>query len=990
MTHVSDPTDLDPDRPDPDPTATSTEIDVDHAEQTPTPSSSEHDYIAADTPSDSIWRRAGRRIVRRPLDWIDAPWTTQRLIRTLTAFAFLLVAGIITSNVVHWDLILDKNTPTGGDMGAHVMAPAYLRDHLLDNFQLSGWNPYWYDGFPLYRFYMVIPALMIVFLNIVLSYGVAFKIVVVAGIMTLPICCWAFGRLAKFRYPMPELFSLAALIFLLDDSKDLAILGGTVKSTMAGEFSFSIALSFAMLGLGLFAKGLETGKYRGRTAVILALAVLSHGIVAIFVLVAVVLMALVWMDRTRLKYCLTTLIPMGLLTSFWILPFTTGSAYMTDMKYEGRPSGPNDSYWRMFFPLDVTLDRIIAVFAIIGFLSCVKRRHLTGAWMGICILALGLLCRFTQQNHTNLPVIGLLWNPRILPFINLLRYMLLMVGVAEVGRGVVWVVGRARVGMAVARERREGRTGAAVPMPTSTSFTIGAAVTAGFTLVVVLLMLAVEFQYDFFLGGKINGRYSLSVGTGNDQLVLYKARSTASRGLADSWSAYNFKGYEGKDAYGEYRQVVEDMKAIGEDPSLGCGRALWENNGDNGRYGTTMALMLLPHWTDGCIDSSEGLFFEASGTTPYHFLAAAAMSTRSSDPVRQLRYADSNPAVGVPYLQELGIRYYMAWTDEAVAKADQQPDLKPIKTSGPWHIYQVLGSDIVTPLTTQPVVVGRGDDREKWLELGTSYFQNNDEWAAMPAADGPPEWQRVDAVVDTTRTQNNKVNVVVPKDPITPVALPAVKVSNVVMGNESVDFDVDQVGVPVLVKVSYFPNWEVEGGKGPYRIAPNLMVVIPTSKHVTMTFGRSTIDYIAYFLSFLGVILLFVFKRYIPIHHRSPDPFDPFPSAARLAGADGEVLYRPAYESTADWTPSDPLLVEPARAPTIEDAPSPGAPEADPAVEPPGDVPAASTPGDLPDNVPDNVPDDTPAASTADDTPDDTTDDDAGPGPMLDDFEPPR
>ena len=65
---------------------------------------------------------------------------------------------------------------------------------------------------------------------------------------------------------------------------------------------------------------------------------------------------------------------------------------------------------------------------------------------------------------------------------------------------------------------------------------------------------------------------------------------------------------------------------------------MWENNGDNGKYGTTMALMLLPHWTDGCIGSMEGLFFEASGTTPYHFLTTAAMSQAVSNPVRELRY----------------------------------------------------------------------------------------------------------------------------------------------------------------------------------------------------------------------------------------------------------------------------------------------------------------------------------------------------------------
>ncbi len=875
MTHVFEPTDLAPEPPETEPTAEPVPLEPVAVPATDEAVDSTAPAQGPGRPAGSLVARAGRRIIRRPLDWIDAPWTAQRIIRTVTAFVFLVVALVITMNVVHWDLVTTDNTPTGGDMGAHVMAPAYLRDHLLPNFQLSGWNPYWYDGFPLYRFYMVIPGLMIALLNVAIPYGIAFKIVAVIGILSLPICCWAFGRLAKFAYPIPELFTVASLIFLLEDTKDLAILGGTVKSTMAGEFSFSIALSLAMLGLGLFAKGLETGKYRGRTAVVLALAVLSHGIVAIFVLVAVALMALVWMDKMRFRYCVTTLLPMALLTAFWIIPFTTGSAYMTDMKYEGRPNGANDSYWKMFFPLDVTLDRLIFVFALIGFISCVKRRHLTGAWMGLCIVALGVLCRFTQQNHTEIPVIGLLWNPRILPFINLLRYMLMMVGIAEVGRAIVWVVGRVRVGMAVAAERRAGHTGAAVPLPTPFAMTVGGAVTACTTLVVVLLMLAVEFQVDFFGGGMINGRYSLSVGSGNDQLVVYQARSTASRGLADSWSRYNFTGYEGKAAYGEYRTLVDDMKAIGKDPALGCGRALWENNGDNGRYGTTMALMLLPHWTDGCIGSSEGLFFEASGTTPYHFLTAAAMSTNSSNPVRQLRYTDSNPAVGVPYMQELGIRYYMAWTDQAVAKADQQPNLKPIKVSGPWHIYEVADSDLVTPLTVQPVVVsGRATNREKWLELGTSWFQNRADWAAIPVSGGPKDWQRVNAVVDTNRVQANRVDVVVPDQPIKPVALPAVKVANVQMDNESLEFDVDKVGVPVIVKVSYFPNWEVTGGQGPWRIAPNLMLVIPTSNHVTMEFTRSTTDYLAYLLSFIGVILLFVFRRFVPIRYRSAHPFD--------------------------------------------------------------------------------------------------------------------
>jgi hypothetical protein len=821
----------------------------------------------------TLLRRIVRRVFRRQRAWIDAPWTIERSLKFATTALFLTVTTGITLRVVHIDLVLKDNTPTGGDMGAHVMGPAYLRDHLLNNFRISGWTPYWYDGFPLYRFYMVIPALAIVLLNVVLPYGIAFKIIAIAGIVTLPLCAWAFGRLARFPFPIPELFSLGALIFLLDES--FSIYGGNVKSTMAGEFSFSIALSLAVLGLGLFARGLETGQHRAKTAVVLALAALCHGIVAVvFVGVGVIVMTVVWADRKRLLYAATTLLPMGLLTAFWMLPFLGGHAYMTDMKYGKRPSGPDDSYWVMFFNLDVTLDRIIFVLALIGFVAAIVKLHMTGIWMGVTIL---VLCLFTRWAENSLPVIGLLWNPRVLPFIYLLRYMLMMVGLAVVIRGVVWLVTSARLALAVSRERAEGRTGALVPLPTARSRVTGATVGAALTLVTVLLMFAVEYRVPFFGSSYVKDssgnatRYAL----GPSWLPLYVNRSTNTEGLADLWSSYNFKGYEGRTHYAEYKQLIDDMAAIGKDPELGCGRALWENNNGSAPYGTTMALMLLPHWTDGCIASSEGLFFEASGTTPYHFLAAAAMSSRSSNPVRQLRYTDNDPEVGIEYLRALGIRYYMAWTDLAVAKADETPGLLPITTSGPWHIYQVTDSDVVVPLTMQPVVVNSrpGDQRERWLEVGTSWFQNQQDWTAMPVADGPSSWQRVDVVVDESRVQNDRVDVVEPAQEVQAVPLDPVVVSNVQMGNESVSFDVDKPGVPVLVKVSYFPNWKTHGATGPYRVAPNLMVVVPTSNHVELTYGRTALDYIAYLVTILGAVLLFVFHRYVPIRFASPNPF---------------------------------------------------------------------------------------------------------------------
>lgn len=824
--------------------------------------------VAAADPSHL--QHIGERIIRRPKAWAQRPWPNERLVRVIVTALTLIITTVVMMNVVHLnplnggsDLVLQRNTPTGGDMGAHVWGPAYLRDHLLSNVQLSGWSMDWYAGMPVYRFYMVVPALAIVALDVLLPYGIAFKLVAVAGLLTLPFCCWAFGRLARFRFPMPELFAIAGLCFALDES--FSIYGGNLKSTMAGEFSFSLALSLMMLGFGLLAHTMRTGRHRSWTAIVIALAIVSHGIVAIYTVVGAVIIVLVNLDSVkRLAHAAWTGLAVVLLSAWWIGPFVGNHQFMTDMKYGARPDGAADSFWDMFFPLTAPLDILITTLAIIGFIGCVARRHTNGTAIGVTALVTVSLVYLTRDS---LPVIGLLWNPRLLPFIYLLRYLLMMIGVVEV------------VAVAVnAWHERSSRE----PI----GWLAGANTVVGVGLAVFLVL---GFMFETLPDG--------GLATPHDKQVYawgpLRKTSTAGDALGDAWSSYNFKGYEGRPEYPEYYDVVQAMAEIGR--TNGCGRATWENSGDNGRYGTTMALMLLPHWTDGCIGSMEGLFFEASGTTPYHFLTTAAMSKSSSNPVRELRYDNNDADKGVGYLQALGVRYVMVRTDEAKRAAEARPELTLLAESGPWKIFEVAESDIVVPLSTQPVVVERreGDQRERNLELGTSWFQHRDEWPAIPADDGPADWQRIRVQVDASRqvpdpnrpadnpdTRGKQVDIVVPEDAIEPVALPRITVSDVEINEQDVSFSVDEVGVPVLVKVSYFPNWQVEGAEGPFRIAPNLMVVVPTEHDVTLRFGRSSSDLFFYGLTIVGIALLVFFRfRGDSDFTSRPVPVAPLPDA---------------------------------------------------------------------------------------------------------------
>lgn len=784
--------------------------------------------------------------------------------RTQLALAAAIIAftTLMVFFTLQPSLIFRNNTPTGGDMGAHVYGPAYLRDHLLTSFRLSGWSNDWYAGLPIYRFYMVVPAIFILLFDIVLPYGIALKLVAVAGLLALPVCTWLFAKLARLVFPLPELLVVASTVFLFDES--FTIYGGNIASTMAGEFSFSIALAFSILGFGVFIRGLETGKYRIAATLLLALAALSHGIVLLFVFLGYVLILAMHRDAAKWRLGLPVIGTAILLSAFWVVPFVLNHSYMTDMKYEPQPTGYSESFIDMFFPLHTVFDVIIMGFAIVGFLSALWRRNSTASWMGIygIILAIGVFVA-----RESLPIIGLLWNPRILPFFYLLRYMLMMIGIYET---VVAVARFASLERAAARVAKTGEVQTLAPSPRGRlNFNVATAV------VVALLAISV-------IGFRFQELPLATFRTAEDGSVRYGigpfSVPSSNDGFVDGWARWNFTGYEGKSAYGEYRAIVETMKQIGEDPRYGCGRALWENNGELNKYGTTMGLMLLPHWTDGCIGSMEGLFFEASGTTPYHFIAAAAMSKQSSNPVRELRYDDNNAALGVRYLQELGVRYYMGFTPEAVREASAQPALREITRSGPWVIYEVAASDLVVPLTVQPVVVaGRtdsqadmghpGDAKERWLEIGTSWLQNPNDWPAVPAASGPSEWQRIDVAIDMNRRigepdeASRRVDVVLPTQPIDVVNVAPIVVSDVEQGRSSVSFSVDKIGTPVLVRTSYFPNWNVSGAKGPYRVAPNMMVVIPTQTDVKLSFGWSLLDVFAYVLSILGIVVLVRWRR---------------------------------------------------------------------------------------------------------------------------------
>ena len=743
---------------------------------------------------------------------------------------------------LHPELLVTRSTPAGGDMGAHVWGPDYLRRSLLPHLRLTGWSPDWYAGFPAFQFYMLPPALLIVLLDVVLPYGTAFKLVTVLGVVAMPICAYAMGRLFRLPQPGPTMLAVAMVPFLFD--RTWTIYGGNVASTLAGEYSFSISLSLALLFFGVLDRALETGRHRGAATALLALVILCHAIPAFFAVVGGAVLVAMRADWRRVRFAAPILGLGALLTAFWSVPFVLRRGLLTDMGWERLASTeeallPHATRWVF----------VLAVIGVVMSLALRIRAGLFFAVLGI-LGALGFWVDAASPVH--------IWNARLLPFYYLALYLLAAVGVVGVIRSL-----------------------AALIDPDEDAWHRGAlaagTVLAGLTALVVVALPLHSLPFGHLSGGTYH----------------WGPLETQDASFVRSWAQWNYTGYEGKDAYPEYRAIVATMRQLGE--TRGCGRAHWEYEADLNRYGTPMALMLLPFWTHGCIGSMEGLYFESSSTTPFHFLTAAETSAAPSNPVRStverpMPYSQLDLTKGVRHMQLTGVRYYMAFSPSAISAAEAQPDLREVARSGPWRVYEVAHSEVVAPLANQPAVLrGMSTHNPAWQRDAVAWYTDPTALDVVLAPDGPARWQRVDRGERPARR-----------------ALPTTTVTNIVEKDLSLSFDVDRIGQPVLVKVSYFPNWKVSGADGPYRVTPNFMVVIPRQTHVELTYGETSVEYLGWGTSLVALLALILLVRRGPVRFPRPpvvssglpegasqpaEPDDGAEGSASDGGAGGTTLH---------------------------------------------------------------------------------------------------
>ena len=775
-----------------------------------------------------------------------------KVLSWVSAFSVFLSCFFVLWVLNPEGVLFKLSTPTGGDLGAHVWGPAFLRDELLPNLRLSGWAPDWYAGFPAYHFYMVIPMLFIVVLNtglvlpfliliiglisfavfklvaqnpglwrpaffpticlllliIPFHYGLAFKLVTAAGLVLMPYAGWRMGRLAGLPEPTSALLGASTLAFIFDRSFN--IMGGNLMSTMAGEFAFTLAITFCLIYIGLLIKGVETGEKRAAAALLLALTGLCHLLVVFFALLVSFVAVATRLSRASVRWITEVGLLSGLISAFWVLPFWWHRSHLNDMGWEKLTSYSSylwsrDQLAADFLTNDPPLQLAIVLAAVGAVLSLIFRRRL-GVVLTISVMALALAFIYLPE--------GRLYNGRLLPAYYLSIYLLAAIAIAEMIRILGFLMKKAAKG----KERIGNLVSGSI----------------GF-LFVVLFIFYLAVPLRVLPGGKMQGNAYQWMGYETEDLNIGR-----------SWALWNFEGYEARtgDSTGGGWEELADFVITMDDQAreYGCGRLMWEYSSELTRYGTPMAPMLMPHWTDGCIGSMEGLYFESSTTTPFHFLIQSELSNVPSRAQRGLPYRSFDINAGIDHLQQFGVKYYAASSQVATDEAQQHPSLNEIANSGPWTIFKVKNSELVVQLDFEPAIFGHLEHSE-WLDPSVEVFQEGSQ-AVVRTLGGMNHWQHVNPEEEPER-----------------IGLPQVEVSGINVDTDRIEFKVDKTGVPVIVKTSYFPNWKAKGAEGPWRATPNLMVVVPTEKEVALEYGRSPLEIVSILLTLTGLISIAFLAR---------------------------------------------------------------------------------------------------------------------------------
>ena len=702
---------------------------------------------------------------------------------------FIKVAlGSLLLIFLRLELVFSDLLPTGGDMGAHIVPTKFFVTELFNNFKLSGWSQDWFAGYPVYYFYFPLPPIITSLLSFLFPFSISFKTMVLISQVLLVISIEMLMRNNSKEFSFYG-FGVG-LLYLLTES--FTIFGGNLASSLAGQYSFTYSIAFANFSIFYLLK--SNHRYSTEIAsLLIGLSILSHLIPFMIYLPIFAYYFLKSDAKINIKisaFLFFLFIAMRFSISLFInLEFTTNMTYTPYTQLS-----------------DLVKSDILpfAIGAIIYVISSSSRTILKAvAGFELYLVSIAIFLFFYGPESA-------LWNGRIVPFFNLgiiiLFFNLLHFDIKNLTKKI------------------QGK----------------------YPLIIFILFINSYLMYLYY--SKWENTYSTTtisiiliilfmflISINSKKFLIYTTLVSLAFGTLSylpHWLNWNFSGYESKNNWSDITTLYEGLD------TLEPGRIMWEPNSDLNKYGTPMVLMTIPMFTDH--QSVEGLYFDSSITTPFHFLTVSGLAERPSNPVGGLTYINGEFDKGFRLMEELGVDYFIAYTASIKDKANGSENFNFLFSNEVFNVYSINTKKV--ELVEDNLHVFESPDF--YDRLKNAVLREGSEQSFFESA-----YKSFKDELNHKIIENYDESLAVRSESNADLLI-----SDLNIQNELITFKTNKPNQLHLIKVSYFPNWKIKNGYGPFRISPSFMAVVPKDEFVEIRFESSNVEKA---LNLLSILTLF-------------------------------------------------------------------------------------------------------------------------------------
>jgi hypothetical protein len=324
-------------------------------------------------------------------------------------------------------------------------------------------------------------------------------------------------------------------------------------------------------------------------------------------------------------------------------------------------------------------------------------------------------------------------------------------------------------------------------------------------------------------------------------LTLYFT-STNERYIPD-WIKWNYGGFEGKANWEQLSAITTYLR------ELPYGRVVHEYSNDHDKFGTPRTFESIPLFADKPV--LEGLNIESALTAPYVFVIQSEISATQTCPIPGLKCSSFDIDAATVHLKQFNVRYVVATTPKLKDALKSNANYKFLKGFDEIEIYELVPderSGFVTVSKYEPVLV----QTDEWKELSLEWFRQ--------ASEVPIVFTDKITAADSERFKTTYADFSASDIGQLPkVTVDGCEITETV-GNEEIELQLEEscIGKPLIVRVPYFPNWQVEGADKIYLVSSAFMLIYPEQTNVRIYYSNVAVDYVGYILTAIGLAVFAV------------------------------------------------------------------------------------------------------------------------------------